>query len=193
MAFVLRAALLQASEPKPTSVNKHVASLVRNSLADNTRRTYLSDLAHFERWGGKVPATDELIASYLAVHAEKASMATLQRPALRDRRTASTSRRTCSRYPSCFTSCTHPGPDGTLYERVGMQGSMKPLGRDLSMSRRYRQAGIEGNWRSVARIVSVGPEIGTAWFEASPGRNACQTYTSKLVLKGLWRRSAVLA
>src|SRR5271157_2957623 len=34
----------------------------------NTRRAYLSDLAHFERWGGKVPATDELIASYLAVH-----------------------------------------------------------------------------------------------------------------------------
>jgi hypothetical protein len=48
-----------------TPVDERVASLVRDSLADNTRRAYLSDLAHFETWGGQVPATDELIASYL--------------------------------------------------------------------------------------------------------------------------------
>jgi integrase len=60
-------------------VDEHVASLVRDSLAENTRRAYLSDLAHFENWGGEVPATDNLIASYLAAHVETLSPATLQR------------------------------------------------------------------------------------------------------------------
>jgi integrase len=62
-----------------TPIDEHVASLVRDSLAGNTRRAYLSDLAHFESWGGQVPATDQLIASYLATHAETSSTATLQR------------------------------------------------------------------------------------------------------------------
>jgi integrase len=62
-----------------SAVDAHLASLVRDSLADNTRRAYLSDLAHFESWGGQVPATDKLIASYLAAHVETLSPATLQR------------------------------------------------------------------------------------------------------------------
>jgi integrase len=56
-----------------------VAKLVRDSLAENSRRAYVSDLAHFETWGGQVPATDELIASYLAAHAETLNSTTLQR------------------------------------------------------------------------------------------------------------------
>jgi hypothetical protein len=35
-----------------TLVDEHVSSLVRDSVADSTRRAYLSDLAHFESWGG---------------------------------------------------------------------------------------------------------------------------------------------
>ena len=56
-----------------------VADYVRDSLAENTRRAYLSDLAHFEDWGGQIPATPELIAYYLAAHAETLSVATLVR------------------------------------------------------------------------------------------------------------------
>ena len=56
-----------------------VAGYVADSLADNTRRAYLSDLAHFEGWGGGVPATDTVVASYLAAHAETLSVATLVR------------------------------------------------------------------------------------------------------------------
>lgn len=59
----------------PTSV----ADLVRDSLAMNTRRAYLSDLAHFEGWGGHIPASDTLVAAYLAAHAETLSVATLVR------------------------------------------------------------------------------------------------------------------
>jgi hypothetical protein len=34
-----------------TDIDEHVSSLVRDSLADGTRRAYLSDLAHFEIFG----------------------------------------------------------------------------------------------------------------------------------------------
>jgi integrase len=56
-----------------------VAGYVADSLADNSRRAYLSDLVHFEGWGGGIPASDALVASYLAAHAEMLSVATLIR------------------------------------------------------------------------------------------------------------------
>lgn len=56
-----------------------VADLVANSIADNTRRAYRSDLAHFEAWGGDVPASPKVVASYLAAHADTLSVATLVR------------------------------------------------------------------------------------------------------------------
>ena len=67
-------------QPVPTSaLPDQVASYVADSLAENTRRAYLSDLAHFESWGGCIPASDTLVASYLAAHAETLSVATLVR------------------------------------------------------------------------------------------------------------------
>ncbi len=56
-----------------------VAGYVRASLADNTRRAYLGDLAHFEAWGGSLPAAPETVAAYLATHADSLSVATLIR------------------------------------------------------------------------------------------------------------------
>jgi hypothetical protein len=56
-----------------------VADYVRESLTENTRVAYLSDLAHFECWGGRIPATPETIAEYLAAHANVLSVATLNR------------------------------------------------------------------------------------------------------------------
>ena len=56
-----------------------VADYVRESLAENTRVAYLSDLAHFENWGGRVPAAPEKIAEYLVAHADALSVATLNR------------------------------------------------------------------------------------------------------------------
>jgi len=61
------------------SVPDDVAALVEASIADNTRRAYRSDLAHFAAWGGQVPAEPALVASYLAAHAETLSVATLVR------------------------------------------------------------------------------------------------------------------
>lgn len=56
-----------------------LATLVANSISESSRRAYQSDLAHFEMWGGTVPAAPALVASYLAAHAEELSVATLVR------------------------------------------------------------------------------------------------------------------
>jgi hypothetical protein len=56
-----------------------VADYIRESLAENTRVAYLSDLAHFETWGGQIPSAPETIAEYLVAHADVLSVATLNR------------------------------------------------------------------------------------------------------------------
>ena len=56
-----------------------MADYIRESLAENTRVAYLSDLAHFEIWGGRIPAAPETIAEYLVAHANVLSVATLNR------------------------------------------------------------------------------------------------------------------
>lgn len=79
----------QLSRPKPVLVHgsavdctclpEAVASYVRDSLAENTRRAYLSDLRHFEMWGGSLPASPETVAAYLAAYADSLSVTTLIR------------------------------------------------------------------------------------------------------------------
>ena len=68
------AAINCAGMPEP-----RVATYVRDSLAQNTRRAYLSDLDQFEQWGGVIPASSDLLANYLAAHAETRTVATLVR------------------------------------------------------------------------------------------------------------------
>ena len=47
---------------------------------ENTRRSYASDIRHFEEeWGGFLPATIDSVARYLAEHAESLSLNTLRR------------------------------------------------------------------------------------------------------------------
>lgn len=68
-----------AADAKAPELNEEVAEYVRVSISDNTRRAYLSDLRHFVDWGGEIPATDVMIANYLAAHAGLLSVATLSR------------------------------------------------------------------------------------------------------------------
>jgi len=49
------------------------------STSKNTRKAYLTDLQHFLEWGGMIPAKPELIAEYLAAHAEILAISTLTR------------------------------------------------------------------------------------------------------------------
>lgn len=75
--------------PSPSDINVRdhgngclptaVADLVRDSLADNSRRAYASDLSQFATWGGTIPATDMMVAAYLTEHADTRATATLAR------------------------------------------------------------------------------------------------------------------
>lgn len=58
-----------------------VCAFVRESLARNTQRAYLSDLGEFERWGGSIPASAETVAAYLAARADTLAVASLVRHA----------------------------------------------------------------------------------------------------------------
>lgn len=62
-----------------TELAAKVAGFVQASLAPNTRLAYAADLAAFRTWGGTLPASPELVAGYLAAHADDLSIATLLR------------------------------------------------------------------------------------------------------------------
>ncbi len=72
---------LQQTHDQSGAVNctRSASDYVRVSVADNTRRAYRSDLLHFIDWGGTIPATDVMVADYLAAHANILSVATLSR------------------------------------------------------------------------------------------------------------------
>ena len=59
--------------------DRKILEFVAAATAENTRRAYQSDLRHFLRRGGHVPASAEQVARYLADHAATLSMATLAR------------------------------------------------------------------------------------------------------------------
>lgn len=59
--------------------DQRATAYVSASLSENTKRAYSCDLSHFLEWGGAIPASSELVARYLAVHAEIMSPFTLAR------------------------------------------------------------------------------------------------------------------
>ncbi|MCF6291825.1 MAG: site-specific integrase [Robiginitomaculum sp.] len=67
------------AKDRAINCNPEVRDYVQASISDNTRRAYLSDLAHFLAWGGSIPAKDITVAEYLADHAETLAMSTLSR------------------------------------------------------------------------------------------------------------------
>ena len=56
-----------------------VLEFLQAARSANTRHAYKSDLNHFLAWGGQLPASDRLIARYLAEHAGLLAIATLRR------------------------------------------------------------------------------------------------------------------
>ncbi len=56
----------ESSDVEPSSI---VREYVRDSISENTKRAYRSDLRHFRDWGGTIPATDVILADYLSQHA----------------------------------------------------------------------------------------------------------------------------
>lgn len=67
------------TRPQTSALSEHIEGYLRLSVAENTSRAYKADLAHFYAWGGTIPCSPEIIAAYLAAHAETLSIATLTR------------------------------------------------------------------------------------------------------------------
>jgi integrase len=69
--------------PSPFAINCTnevcVRDLIEHSVSDNTRIAYESDLKHFTAWGGTLPASPAMIASYIATHAGVHAVATITR------------------------------------------------------------------------------------------------------------------
>ncbi len=80
-------ARIEAGRPHRQALRPHgparrafsVAAYIASSLAPNTQRAYASDLRHFKKWGGSIPATPLQAAKYLAAHAKKLKVSTLIR------------------------------------------------------------------------------------------------------------------
>ncbi len=70
-----------AKPPKPRfePVSASVDDYVAKASATATKRAYASDVAHFERHGGTIPAKPATVAAYLAECASRLSVATLER------------------------------------------------------------------------------------------------------------------
>jgi integrase len=62
-----------------TEISPGTGFFIQNSVSENSRRAYESDLREFERGGGSIPASAETIAEYLAQNARTLSVATLVR------------------------------------------------------------------------------------------------------------------
>ena len=62
-----------------TGLAASVQSFVQAGVAPATRRAYRADLDHFEAWGGTIPATDDMVAAYIADHATVLKVSTLTR------------------------------------------------------------------------------------------------------------------
>ena len=68
-----------ASNLLSACADSKVLAFVAAATSVNTHRAYESDLAHYLSWGGCIPSAPQLVAQYLATHAESLSMATLAR------------------------------------------------------------------------------------------------------------------
>lgn len=107
-------------------VDYRVLSFLEGSLSESSKRAYQADLDHFLAWGGMIPASPEMIASYLATHADVLAPATLTR------RLASLSKaHALKRVPSPTTDALVKATLRGIKRRNGSaQRQAKPLLRD---------------------------------------------------------------
>jgi integrase len=71
--------MLACAGARTETLQAGVEAYVQAGIAPATKRAYRADLSHFEVWGGIIPATDALVAAYLAQHAAVLKASTLTR------------------------------------------------------------------------------------------------------------------
>ena len=75
---------LVRENPGLGELSPSVRAYVRDAISTNTRAAYQCDLRHFLGWGGMLPASDAMLADYLADHGIKRAHGRPQRRALRN-------------------------------------------------------------------------------------------------------------
>ncbi len=106
---------LVKKNPGLGALSPTVRAYVREAISTSTRTAYQSDLRHFLGWGGTLPASDTMLADYLAEHAGLLSVATLVR------RLASISRAHRAR--------ALPNPTGSELVRATLRGIKRAHGK----------------------------------------------------------------
>lgn len=71
--------IVQSDDMVPSVLPSDVQRLIAASLSEGTKKGYQQDIAHFEAWGGSIPASAETIAAYLADLATSCKTATIVR------------------------------------------------------------------------------------------------------------------
>ena len=71
--------VVKSDDMLPSVLPSDVQRLIAASLSDGTKRGYQQDIAHFEAWGGSIPASADTIAAYLADLATSYKTATIVR------------------------------------------------------------------------------------------------------------------
>lgn len=61
------------------ALTDEATDLLRHSLSPATERALRGDLAHFQSWGGSLPATPAMVCAYIGDHAGQHAVATIQR------------------------------------------------------------------------------------------------------------------
>lgn len=112
------------------AIPENVAAYVADSLSANTQWAYLSDLAHFESWGGSIPANPALVASYLAAHADTLSVATLVRMLVTVRLPSASVAPMSSTSPWCQVQRRNSGAKAKMIpaKRAGRSGMAASIG-----------------------------------------------------------------
>ena len=71
--------IVQSDDILTSVLTGDVQRFIAASLSDGTKKGYQQDIAHFEAWGGSIPASAETIAAYLADIATSYKTATIVR------------------------------------------------------------------------------------------------------------------
>ena len=61
------------------TLTDEATDLLRHRLSPATERALRGDLAHFQSWGGSLPATPAMVCAYIGDHAGRHAVATIQR------------------------------------------------------------------------------------------------------------------
>ncbi len=122
--------LIEASDEKQSlEISEALQPWINNpyikaATSDNTRIAYQSDIRHFESWGGKLPATPQIIVEYLQAYAAQLNARTLSRRL--------TALKNWHQYQGFVDPVQHPAVQKTLSGIIRVHGKPKDKAYPLS-------------------------------------------------------------